>query len=417
MAESETRVTEKVQELERERDKGTPTKPGRPPTVADWMTTYLDTICAPQVASGKMAPRTLDDYWSKTRNWIVPRLGKHRLDRLTPEHLERMYAVMFEVGKAPSHVLKVHRILSRALDIAHRRGAVSRNIAKLVDAPRAGGDDNEVEAFSQEEVRAILREAAKLPNGERWTIGLALGLRQGESLGLCWKYIDLDRCEVRVWWQIQRNAWKHGCPDPVKCTEGKHRRACPKDCQRHRHKPDCPAGCTRKRHVCPPVPNPCPRNCTGHARSCPQRVGGGLVFRRPKGKSRRTVPFPAELVPLLQEHRARQDAVRIAAGEQWQDHDLVFCREDGRPIDPRHDWEEWKGLLRRAGVRDARVHDGRHSTGALLIEQGVNMRTVQEILGHSDIRVTQRYTHVASPVAREAARQMGSALFGRTDAN
>jgi len=45
--------------------------------------------------------------------------------------------------------------------------------------------------------------------------------------------------------------------------------------------------------------------------------------------------------------------------------------------------------------RDARVHDGRHTAGTLLLEQGVSLRVVQEFLGHSDSRVTERYTHVA----------------------
>jgi hypothetical protein len=56
----------------------------------------------------------LADYRSKTRNWINPLLGEHRLDRLTPEHLDMAYAVMLRRGLSPSTVLKVHRILSRA---------------------------------------------------------------------------------------------------------------------------------------------------------------------------------------------------------------------------------------------------------------------------------------------------------------
>jgi site-specific recombinase XerD len=101
----------------------------------------------------------------------------------------------------------------------------------------------------------------------------------------------------------------------------------------------------------------------------------------------------------------------MVAGQDWED-DLVFCQPNGRPIDPRDDWEDWKKLLATAGVRDARVHDGRHTAGTLLIEMGVHVCTVQEILGHSDIRVTQRYTHVASPMVRDAARHMGQALWG-----
>ncbi|MFF0339678.1 tyrosine-type recombinase/integrase [Kribbella sp. NPDC004875] len=89
-------------------------------------------------------------------------------------------------------------------------------------------------------------------------------------------------------------------------------------------------------------------------------------------------------------------------------------RPDGRPIDPRKDWDDWKDLLAVADVRDARVHDGRHTAATVLIELGVHVRIVQEILDHSDIRLTQRYTHVASPMAADAAQQMGRALWGGT---
>lgn len=49
------------------------------------------------------------------------------------------------------------------------------------------------------------------------------------------------------------------------------------------------------------------------------------------------------------------------AGTWWKANDLVFCRPDGQPIDPRMDWAEWKVVLQEAGVSDARVHVMRHS--------------------------------------------------------
>jgi site-specific recombinase XerD len=67
-----------------------------------------------------------------------------------------------------------------------------------------------------------------------------------------------------------------------------------------------------------------------------------------------------------------------------------------------------------ADVRDARLHDGRHTSATLLLEQGVDARVVMELLGHSDLRVTTRYTHVASPLAQEATRRIGVALWGTT---
>jgi integrase len=361
------------------------------------MTIYLDTV-----AARRLAPRSLDDYRSKARNWIIPGIGGHRIDKLRPEHLDTLYSKMAKAGKASSHQLKVHRIISRALEIALRRGVVTRNVAKLVDAPSV--HEEEIDPFSQDEARDLLKVAHQRRNGVRWTVALALGLRQGEALGLRWKYVEMDAGQVKVWWQIQRRKWQHGCEDPHGCglrrdSKGRTRhllKPCPKNCRKH------PSGC----------PKPCPKDCTAHASTCPERQGGGLVFCEPKGKSKRTIALPAELTDLLREQKKWQNTERTAARELWTDLDLVFARPDGQPIDPRHDWTEWKDLLAEAGIRDARIHDGRHTAGTLLIEQGVHVRTVMEVLGHSDLRLTMRYTHVASPASRDAAERMGNALWG-----
>ncbi len=176
-----------------------------------------------------------------------------------------------------------------------------------------------------------------------------------------WEYVDLRTGDLKIWWQLQRNSWKHGCSDPHACGQRLHRQTCP-------------------------------AKCTRHATACPQRYGGGLVFRRPKGKSRRQITMPADLVEAMQRHRQVQDTEREQAGGEWQDPDLVFAQPDGSAVDPRHDWEEWKQLLKAAGVRDVRVHDIRHTAGTLLVAQGVHIRAVQEILGHSDVRTTEGYT-------------------------
>jgi integrase len=396
-ARTEAEVRRKVRELEKLRDAGRAPKAGRIPTVAQWMDTYLSTI-----AVHKLKPRSLDDYWSKTRNDIVPGVGRHRLDRLRPEHLDQMYADMLREGHAPSHVLKVHRILSRALKIAQRRELVGRNVATLVDPPTV--DEEEINPFTQEEARAFLRAAARRPTALRWAIGVGLGIRQGEALGLRWSYVDLEAGHLKTWWQLQRLTWRHGCEDPHRCGE-----------RLHRFEP-CPPGCTVHKHYKRGCPAPCPPKCTRHASTCPQRQGGGLVFTRPKTKkSRRIVPIPPPLIPLLLEHRARQEEARAAAGELWEEHDVVFARPDGRPIDPRHDWQEFKDLLKEAGIRDTRPHDSRHTAGTILNELGVDIRTIMEILGHSQLSVTRRYVHATTPLTQEAVRRMGDALWPQTE--
>ena len=82
------------------------------------------------------------------------------------------------------------------------------------------------------------------------------------------------------------------------------------------------------------------------------------------------------------QHLASQDAERRAAGDTWDNRDLVWCGPEGQPIDPHDDWEEWKALLAEAGItKDARLHDARHTAGTLLWEQHVDV--IQRILGHA----------------------------------
>jgi integrase len=264
---------------------------------------------------------------------------------------------MLRRGLSSSTVLKVHRILSRALKIAVRRGRIPRNIATLVDAPSVS--PQEIEPLTREEAHRILNVAAAKRNGARWSVALALGIRQGEALGLRWSYVDLETGVIRAWFQVQRLAWRHGCDDPYACGARWHRRACKEGCKQHRHRPGCEPGRTRKGHVC--HKRPCPVDCTAHSDKCPRRVGGGIVFRQRKGKGKLTLQCPPPLLELLKEHRKRQAAERLRAGDGWTDYDLVFATQYGGPIDRTEDWRSWKTLLRQAGVRAVRVHDARHT--------------------------------------------------------
>jgi integrase len=128
---------------------------------------------------------------------------------------------------------------------------------------------------------------------------------------------------------------------------------------------------------------------------------------------RRVVALPAPLIEALRAHRAAQLEERLRAGSEWQnDQGLVFTQSNGRPIDPRADNRAWKSLLREAGVRDARLHDARHTAATLLLLQGVSTRVVMEILGHSQISMTARYQHVLPEATRDAADRMGQVLWG-----
>jgi integrase len=301
----------------------------------------------------------------------------------------------------------VHAILSSAYEIEVRRGNVARNPCKLVEPPRLGQPDKA--ALSQEQARAVLNAAAGRRNAARWSVGLGCGLRQGEALGLRWPYVDLDGGELRVWFQLQRLPWRHGCADIAACTDGKHRRPCPRQCPKAARKSGRPHVCIRAG-----APRLCPPGCTAHASTCPQRQGGGLVFREIKERRRKTVPLPPVLVAILKIHREEQQRERETAANLWQQHGVVFAQQNGRPVDPRADWQEWSDILAEADIPHAGAHTMRHSAATIALDQGIALAVVQEMLGHSDIRVTRGYTHVSSLLAQDAAARLGQALFGQT---
>jgi len=185
-------VVEKVKALEAKRDAGVVGPSGRAMLVGEWLEYWADNIAAVRVRA-----RTLDSYRALIRMHLNPYIGKRRLDQLQPEHLEQTYRQLLAKGLSPATVLRVHRMLHRALKIAMQRERVARNVATLVEPPRQERPKTP-EPLDVEECKRVLAAAEGLRNSARWTVALALGLRQSEALALQWKDIDFDRGTLSV---------------------------------------------------------------------------------------------------------------------------------------------------------------------------------------------------------------------------
>jgi len=334
--------TEVADKLERLRRLG-PMSTRRPPTVKEWLATWMQSARV-----RRLRPSTLRGYQSLIDTHITPRLGKVRLDRLTPEQIEAAWADMLGTGLAPATVLYAHRVLSRSLRVAEQRHHILSNPAKLVDAPSVQRD--EIEPYTREQARKILAAARGRRNAARWSVALAIGLRQGEALGLRWADVDLESGRLTVRRALQR------------------------------------------------------------------QKGKGLVLVDVKTKaSERVILLPASLLAEIKAHRAEQLAERIHAGSAWVDHDLVFAQPIGRPIDSRRDWQDWRDLIADADVPTRRLHDARHTAATLMLLQGVDVKVVQQILGHSSSTLTRdTYQHVVPEIATDAAARIDEGLWGET---
>jgi integrase len=94
--------------------------------------------------------------------------------------------------------------------------------------------------------------------------------------------------------------------------------------------------------------------------------------------------------------------------ELWGDADRT-----GKPIDRSRLLKRYKQALKRAGVRDVRFHDLRHTFGTHMAAQGVPMRTLQERMGHRDLKTTLIYADYApSPADRPGQRRVPGHQFG-----
>jgi integrase len=153
---------------------------------------------------------------------------------------------------------------------------------------------------------------------------------------------------------------------------------------------------------------------TGSVRRC----GGALQRRSPKTQSSiRTLPVPTILLNVLRQHRVRQDAAQPQ--DDWQEHGLVFPSSVGTLMEPGNLHRQFKTVLKRAGLPTTiRFHDLRHSCATLLLDQGVPLVIVRDMLGHTQISTTADiYGHVLPDSQRKAADGLDTLLGDDTDGN
>lgn len=346
-------------------------------TVEKWAEHWLRTICEPS-----MKPQALAGYESNVRKWIVPPLRKKRVSALRPSDVRAVTSAVTDAGRALSSAQKVHAVMSSMLEAARMDGLCATNVAHSVTPPGTG--ENDRSALGTDVALRILQAALKRRDGVRWWFAVLTGMRQGERLGATLDSIDLVQHEFHVQWSLTQVRFRHGCGD----TCGKKRGgACPK------RKLMVSSGLTYR------------------------QMDGRLCIVRPKSGRVRTFPLIDALESMLTDY-LRQD-------DRPNPHGLIWHNDDGSPITPEQDQDEWRSLLLDAGViTEAQAlppkdrpegtpdtpttHFARHTTATVLMELGVDAKVIGEIVGHVNVRTTRGYMHVSSAEARKALEAIGA---------
>ncbi|WP_314243433.1 tyrosine-type recombinase/integrase [Streptomyces kutzneri] len=367
---TEDLLKEEVKRLEKQRDQGTAQQPGKLWTVEKWLWHWVENI-----AKEVVSENTYDGYEVAVRVHLVPGIGKHRIDRLEPEHLESLYRRMKARGSKPATAHQAHRTARTALGEAVRRGHAAKNAAALAKPPRVEEAEEEIEPYSVEEVQSLLIEVNKRRNSARWMLALALGLRQGETLGLRWADVDLENEYLKLRRNRLRPKYAHGCKEA----------------------------------------DPCGRK----AGYCPLRSQVRRETKNTKSRAgRRAVPLPGPLVRMLRAHKEVQSRERKAAGDLWTESEYVFTKPLGGPLSPNTDYHDWKKLIGDAEVRDARLHDARHTAATVLMLLGVPDRVIDQIMGWepgTSARMRARYLHVPDAMLKDVAQKIAEAIWGPSE--
>lgn len=316
-------------------------------TVGQWLDVWYAEY------TGSVKNRTAERYESTIRVHLKPAFGATKLDKLTApmiqhmynqKHRERLADPKGKAGLSPKSIKNVHGVLHEALKKAVRLNYISTNPCDGCDLPRI--ERHEIKPLTEAEVGLFLKAIQGHKYERLFTVMVFSGMRQGEALGLRWSRVDLKAGTIRIDCQLQKERIKGG--------------------------------------------------------------GGKYRIVETKTSNIRTVTLAPFVVEVLKEQKRIQAEQRLFCGPEWNnDMDLVFTHEDGSHLSSDTTYGCFKVIAKNIGVETARLHDLRHTFATLSLQNGDDLKTVSEALGHTNIGTTANiYAHVTEKMRRESADRM-----------
>lgn len=286
---------------------------------------------------------TLAQYEYQVRQNIKPTIGNVRLQKLTAPMIQRLYNDKLETLSAKS-IKNLHGFMHKGLNQAVMCQYLKVNPCLACQLPRI--IKKEMKTLTNKPLELFLQEIKGKPFEDLYFIAVFTGLRQGELLGLTWDSIDFEKGQITVLKQLKRER-KLTCDNEY-------------------------------------------------------------VFDSLKnGKSRVVVPAPV-VFDVLRKVRRIQAENRLKHGSAFANNDnLVFTDEIGNHLCHPTVWRNFKKRVTAIGFPDLRFHDLRHTFATISIENGDDIKTVSENLGHATVAFTlDVYGHVTEKMKKQSADRM-----------
>ena len=286
---------------------------------------------------------TRAQYEYQVRQNIKPNIGNIQLQKLTAPMIQRFYNDKLDT-LSPKSIRNLHGFMHKGLNQAVMCQYLKVNPCLACQLPRV--EKKEMKTLTAKPLELFLNEIKDKPFEDLFFIAVFTGMRQAELLGLTWDCIDFQKGQISVVKQLKRER---------KLThENEYRFDSLKN-----------------------------------------------------GKSR--VIVPASIVfDVLRKVKRAQAENRLKHGDTYENKDdLVFTDENGSHLCHPTVWRSFKRRVTAIGCPDLRFHDLRHSFATISIENGDDIKTVSENLGHATVAFTlDVYGHVTDKMKKQSADRM-----------
>lgn len=319
-------------------------------SIQEFLLMWLEDECEPN-----LAPRSYERYERVIKKHLIPAIGQIPLQELKPMHVKIYQTKKLKSGRLDgkkgglsNKTVRMHmHLLSQSLRYAVGLQMLKSNPCSHVKAPSK--KKKQTKYLQEEEVGILLSESKNTSDWDYKFIFLALhtGMRRGELLGLKWRNVNLPEGKIYVIENLQRIRNK------------------------------------------------------------------GLIFKEyPKTtSSRRNIDISNSVIKMLKNHKKEQDDNHLKNDPNYEDNNLVFCNNDGTPINPNKPTRHFRKIRESADITKIRLHDLRHTHASILLKAGIQPKVVQERLGHSSIAITlDIYSHLFPSLQKEAAQKIGEII-------
>ena len=276
-----------------------------------------------------------------------------KLSEVTPKHIQDFYTEQLKYVKGTT-VKKYHANIHKAIKDARRLQLIEINPMDCVDPPKTVPYHGQ--AYTVEEAQKILTLVSDTIYEIPITTMLFYGLRREEAIGLKWSNIDFDNDSILIGHTVTETS-----------VDGRL-----------------------------------------------QMIKEDLTKN---SSSYRTLPLVAPIKALLEEKKESIYEYRklFRKGYYHEDSDYVCVNEIGELIKPRTLSDNFKRIIKKNNIRNLRLYDCRHTAASIMLKNGVSMKQIQMVLGHSDYSTTANiYSHLDFTDKISAANEMENVLYGNS---